>query len=128
LPILANKTLKYSEVCSECKLNIPLLEKLADELPECLNEKDSRKKFENNKDKIVSHLEKVHNLRFAAYYTSLFALIGAITGGFMWLFLTFVIISKSIDILLIIVVVGMISGYFIGKMKDKRKYRQNQQI
>ncbi len=128
LPILANKTLKYSDSCPTCKLNIQLLEELVDELPECLNQKDTRRKFEINKDKIVSHMVNIHKLRFAAYYTSLFTLMGSIAGGFFWFILTFLMNNKLANISLIFVVIGMISGYLIGKMKDKRKYRQNQQI
>jgi len=128
LPILANKTLKYSDTCRACKLHIKLLEELVDELPECLNQKDTRKKFEINKNKIVSHMVNVHKLRFATYYTSLFTLIGSIAGGLLWFILTFVMISKLANISLVFVVIGMTSGYLIGKMKDKRKYRENQQI
>ena len=128
LPILANKTLKYSDTCPTCKLNIKLLEELVDELPECLNQKNTRKKFETKKENIVSHMVNVHKLKFATYYTSLFTLIGSAAGGLLWFILTFLVNGKLANISLIFVVIGMISGYLIGNIKDKKVYKENQQI
>jgi len=128
LPILAKKTLKYYDTCPTCKLNIKLIKELVDELPECLDQKNTRKKFETNKDNIVSHMINVHKLRFATYYTSLFTLIGSGAGGLLWLILTFLMNNKLANISLIFVVIGMISGHLIGKIKDKRVYKENQQL
>jgi len=128
LPLIANKTAKHSENCLICKENIGLLEKLVDELPESLNDKDSKRKFEMNKDKIVSHLKKEHKLRFANYFASLYTLVGTLTGVLLWFILTKLFPGKTSDTLFIFIVIGMILGYLTGKIKDKRKYRQNQQI
>lgn len=128
LPILANKTFKYSNACPICKLNKKILEDLVNELPECLNQTNTRKIFEINKDKVVTHLKNAHKLRFANYYTSLFTLFGAIAGGLPWPIIRFTGNSKWNDISLIFIVFGMIFGYLAGKMKDNRKYRENEQI
>ncbi len=128
LPILANKTFQNSSACAECRANLQLLEKLVDELPDCLNQKHSRKKFETNKNRIESHLKKTHKLRFSTYYSSFFTLLGSITGGLSGFILSLILKRNTSDIVLIFIAIGMITGYIIGKSKDNRKNRQNLQM
>lgn len=127
MPILANKTLEYSSNCTICKFNIQLLEELVNTLPDCLNHKESRKIFELNKDNIVSHLEKVHMLKLASYYSSLFTFLGLITGGITGLILMLSVMNSG-NTILIFMAIGMISGFLIGRIKDKRRYRQKKQL
>jgi hypothetical protein len=42
--------------------------------------------------------------------------------------ISFITNSKSANIAMISIVSGIILGYIIGKTKDKKKYRHNQQI
>ncbi|MBN2522385.1 MAG: hypothetical protein JXB24_03880 [Bacteroidales bacterium] len=128
LPILADKTILYSSTCPQCMIHIKLLEKMADELPECLDFADTRKKFVLTKDKIESHLKKEHRLRFATYYSSLYTFLFAMLGAVIGLLIARMIKKSPENLILIFLATGMISGYLFGKMKDHKKYRQNQQL
>ncbi len=128
LPILADKTLLYSSICPECKNHIRLLERLADELPECLDSVNTRKDFMITKDKIESHLKKEHKLKLATYYSSLFTFLFGLLGALLGLLIAWTIKENPGNLILTFFAVGMISGYLFGKMKDNKKYQQNQQL
>ncbi|MBA7511325.1 hypothetical protein ES705_03316 [subsurface metagenome] len=129
LPILADKTYEFSSSCPDCKSNITLLNELLDNLPECLHQYHTRKKFEKTRNQIELHLHKTHNLRYASYYTSLYTLLGTIIGCISGMIFIFLAQKKfEMNIVLIFIAIGLISGYILGKRKDKLKYKKKLQI
>lgn len=128
LPILAGKTVEYSQSCKTCRSNIILLEELVNELPEILTEKDTRDSFETKKEKVEFHLKNAHKLRYAAYYSSLFTLFGGLAGGVLGFAISLIMKGNTSNLLLIFTTIGLLLGYFGGNIKDKEKYRSKQQL
>ncbi|MBN1597950.1 MAG: hypothetical protein JW894_06620 [Bacteroidales bacterium] len=129
LPLLAQQTSFFSKDCSICSSNLKELENLLENLPECLHKPETRKNFEQKKIIIEKHLQKAHNVKFATYYTSFFTLIfslaGAITG---WIISLIFLDEISVNLILILSAVGLISGQVAGNKTDRRKYNDKLQI
>ena len=117
IPLVLKHTLTHSDSCDQCKLNIPRIEKLIGELPESLENFESRKVFDDEKNSITAHLEKQHKVRLVNYHYSVFTLIGLISGsaiGFVFQ------IFYQQRIWLIFAMLGVMIGAVYGKIQEKK--------
>lgn len=129
-PLLAKFTEEHSKNCTTCRENINLLNEIVDSLPEVLSENaTTRKKFEQQKTIIESHLKKVHHMRFPGFYSSLGSLIGVFIGFLISFILNYAVGGPLFnDIMLIGLAVGLVGGITIGRMKDKNIFVRNLQL
>ena len=129
LPLIAKKTEGFSAQCHTCKSNLKTLAELAEMLPDCLLQPESRKVFEKNKYQVEKHLYKIHRVSYANFYYSLFSFLGVFIGIIIGSILSYFITKKiNVNYMLISGTIGLLAGQIFGKKRDHIKYKKKYQI
>ena len=129
IPIMAKKTVHYSDECIVCNDNISKLDQLIAMLPECMYNAGDRMQFEKAKNQIEKHLKTSHSLRFENHYTSLFTLLGAIIGmavGLIFSYLYYGYFQQNS--ILLSTAICFMAGRILGIRRDKKQNRSNMQL
>ena len=124
---LLEESEKHSTSCSECKQNLPELEKLIDQIP-MLDQIDHRAPYEKKFNATRKHFHKKHNFIPPYYHSTRWSIVGILTGGIIATIVSFYLNSKiELDPLLAGSALGLIAGYIVGSSKEV-SYRKSKKI
>lgn len=117
---LIQESEQFSEECTTCKKNTALFADMVKQLP-FLNEIVHRQPYEKKFNGIRNHFHKSHGFIAPDYHVGRYAITGLLSG--MLLALGFSYITAGvlvIDVLLMGLALGIITGYFIGFRRDAK--------
>lgn len=128
-PLIIKNTMVNAEVCSKCKENLILAKELIEFVPDCFENPQDRKKFEQKKHRIEKHLKKDHQMKFPGYYTALLSFIGIFIAIIAAILLNQIKgISFFNEVILITLALGILLGRGIGMLLDKNIFSKNLQL
>lgn len=126
---LASHVDKNAAKCVECNNFKKDIEEVSSNLAELLNSSKANKlKYETINDKIINHLNKVHHLRPKRYYTSFYSVLGILAGVILGFALTYFIFASISKIILFVLLIGFLTGNYIGYRKDRKIKKNNLQL
>ena len=129
-PLIANALEKHSSNCEQCKQYLNTITELSENLTKILNGTFKEiKEFDRKKNEIENHLKKVHNYRFQGYYTSLFFTIGLIASAIIGIVINYLTLQSVFGKpFYIILTIGILSSYFLGKRRDNKAFKNKMTI
>lgn len=126
---LASHVDKNATKCIECKSFKKDIEEVSTKLADYLNSSKTNKiKYEVINDKIISHLNKTHNMKPKSYYTSLYSVLGILAGLIFGFALTYIIYGGISRIILFVLLIGFLIGNYIGHRKDRELKKNKLQL
>ncbi|MFC2086445.1 hypothetical protein ACFLQ9_01860, partial [Bacteroidota bacterium] len=126
---LATHIEKNAKECVECNNFKKDVEEVSANLADYLNSSKTNKiKYEAVNDKIIYHLNKTHNLRPKRYYAAFYSVLGIIAGVISGFALTYIIFGSISKIILFALLIGFLTGNYIGYRKDQNLKKNNLQL
>ncbi len=124
---IAERIDDFSETCSTCNDLKANIEQLAHNLPDYLNGNlQKRQEFEKLNDITLKHLRRKHKLYPHNYFMSIYTLIGFTAGAFLGAIVA--LLTTQVSMFHGVVVgfgIGLLLGYTLGLMKDKKRKQSN---
>ena len=114
------RTLEKSGDCSECQEGLKAIENFIENLPETLNDKEQRIKFNETLQEQTKHLRQKHKYYLPKFYTYTYSFIGMFSGLMAGLIV--ILIQSAYNRIFIMFTAwfaGIIIGRIIGFYKDK---------
>ncbi len=120
---------KNSENCVECNGFKKEIEEVSANLADYINRSKTNKiKYETLNDKLLYHLNKVHGLKQKRYYTSLYSVFGIAAGALTGIITSFFVYGSISKIILLFLLIGFLTGNYLGYIKDKKLKKKNLQL
>lgn len=118
IKLLIEQSYHYSDKCSHCKENLPILESMIPQI-EKLDDTDVRSSYEKEFNNIRDHFYKQHGYVEPMHYTSRLSLILFLIGGILGLLYSYIAYKTLlISHPMIGAVLGVVIGYIVGNSKD----------
>lgn len=120
------RTHKYSGKCPVCTSNIIDIESIAEIIGEAVHiPGKSRREYDKLISKLSSHMRKDHKIFPPYYHSYLYSFFGAVIGLILGYFGYKLFPTPDFIVFISIFVVGLITGNFVGNIKDKKIRNEN---
>jgi hypothetical protein len=117
-----------SAQCDQCKSNKEKLEKMVEQIP-LLDQIDVRQPYEKEFNSMRSHLIKHHGFSPPSHFSSVWSLWLLLTGVSIGAIISLTITKRIVpDLVFIPSAIGLIIGYLIGSMRDRKNRNQKKLI
>ncbi|MEA3446729.1 MAG: hypothetical protein U9R19_18590 [Bacteroidota bacterium] len=109
----------FENECAECKKHKTALEDISKSLAQYINTNAAEKReFEKKTDAIKKHLKEAHQIFPVYYFVSYYSFVGIAAGIVLGLLVGYVFSEIFLQSIVIFLIAGLLTGYYLGNKKD----------
>ncbi|WP_066630571.1 anion permease [Labilibacter marinus] len=128
LPRLGKLLSEKAEDCPECKLYWAKLQESTEHLDQFFDDgNEFSKDFDNLVEEILKHLKSHHGIRPRGYMVAVYCVVGMTIGAGLGSLISLAVSAETLKGGLILGwLIGVLAGWFAGKMKEEKMRKLNQ--